>query len=227
MAPLNSALFLTTLAATSGLASAYVPVTTQVGTRTFRPTKTVVYENFGLDFAEDQSENTPDIILGEANLKQWVGTVNKNSFLNRQYNIIRRVRELDLLKKTVDAGVLSKLEKNGVDLATLESLLPKLEELGLLSIAANNQQLIVNLAAPLLVEPAPYLLPAVAGALDAGPSAFYLAAAATAAAEIALVVNDVEIPFVGLPAGVLAGLLLVPLTVVLGGAGVALGAAKK
>ena len=29
-------------------------------------------------------ENTPDVILGEANYKQWVSTVNDNSFLNRQ-----------------------------------------------------------------------------------------------------------------------------------------------
>merc|ERR1712071_509838 len=107
----------------------------------YRPSKTVVYENFGLDFAEDQVENTPDIILGEANLKQWVGTVNDNSFLNRQYNIIGRVREINLLKKTVDSGVLSKLEKNGIDLKTLESTLPVLEKFGALSLVANNQQL--------------------------------------------------------------------------------------
>lgn len=86
MAPLSSTLLLT-VAATTGLVNAYVPSSSFGGaTRasTFRPSKTVVYENFGLDFAEDQAENTPEIILGEANLKQWVGTVNDNSFLNRQ-----------------------------------------------------------------------------------------------------------------------------------------------
>jgi len=40
-------------------------------------------------------------------------------------------------------------------------------------------------------------------------------------------VNHVEIPFVGLPAGVLAGLLLVPLSGVMGGVGVFLGGLKK
>ena len=131
------------------------------------------------------------------------------------------------MKKTVDAGILSKLEKNGVDLKTLESLLPTLEELGLLSVAGNNQQLLINLVAPLLVEPAPILLPVVAGALDIGPAAFYLGAVTLLAAEAGLVVNQVEIPFVGLPADVVLGLLIVPLAVILGGAGTALASAKK
>ncbi len=122
---------------------------------------------------------------------------------------------------------MSKLEAQGVDLKTLESLLPLAEDLGVLSIVANNQQLLVNGVAPLLVEPAPLLLPVVAGALDKGPSAFYGAAAACAALEAYLVVSGAEVPFVGLPAGVVAGLLLVPLTVVTGGLGTALASAKK
>ena len=144
-----------------------------------------------------------------------------------QYNIIGRVRELDLLKQTVDLGILSKLEKNGVDLKTLEGLLPTLESTGALSIVGNNQQLLINGIAPLLIEPAPFLLPAVAGALEVGPPAFYLAAAALLGAEGFLVVNNVEIPFVGLPADVFVGLLLVPLAVILGGVGTALASAKK
>ena len=145
----------------------------------------------------------------------------------QQYNVIRRVRELDLLQATVDAGVLSKLEKNGLDLAKLEELLPLAEKLGLLSLAANNQQLLVNLVAPLLVEGAPFLLPVVAGALEVGPPAFFLAAAAFGGLDVFLLANDVEVPFVGLPAGVVGGLLLVPLSVALGGVGVALGSLKK
>lgn len=131
------------------------------------------------------------------------------------------------MQKTVDAGILSKLEKNGVDLKTLESLLPTLEDAGILSTVGNNQQLLINLVAPLLVEPAPYLLPAVAGALEVGPSAFYLGAVALIAADAGLVVNNVEIPFLGLSAGVVLGLLLVPLAGVLGVAGTALASAKK
>ena len=137
------------------------------------------------------------------------------------------MRELDLLKATADNGVLSKLESQGVDLETIEKLLPLAEELGLLSLAGNNQQLLVNLVAPLLVEGAPLLLPVVAGAIGAGPSAFYFAAAAFGGLEAFLLANNVEVPLVGLPAGVLLGLLLVPLTGVSAGAGYLLAQAKK
>ena len=134
---------------------------------------------------------------------------------------------MHLLQATIDAGVLSKLEKNGLDLATVEKLLPVAEELGLLSLAANNQQLLVNLVAPLLVEGAPLLLPVVAGALEVGPAAFYLGAAGLIGADGFLLANNVEIPFLGLSAGVFAGLLLVPLAVVLAAVGTALGSLKK
>jgi hypothetical protein len=51
---------------------------------------TTLSESFGFDFAEDSYENTPEQLLGEANYKQWVGKVSKNSFLNRQvcFNVI-------------------------------------------------------------------------------------------------------------------------------------------
>ena len=140
---------------------------------------------------------------------------------------MRRIRELDLLGLTAEYGILSKLENLGLDLATVEGLLPVAEESGVLSIVANNQQLLINLVAPLLIEPAPLLLPAIAGALDIGAPAFFLLAAALAGTEGFLVVNDVEVPFIGIPAGALAGLLLVPLTVVAGGAGVVLAGLKK
>jgi hypothetical protein len=45
---------------------------------------TQISESFGLDFAEDSYENTPEVILGEANYKQWINKVDKNAFLNRQ-----------------------------------------------------------------------------------------------------------------------------------------------
>jgi hypothetical protein len=141
--------------------------------------------------------------------------------------VIRRVRELDLLQATIDTGLLSSLEKQGLDLAKLEELLPLLEKFGLLSIVANNQQLLVNLVAPLLVEGAPLLLPVVAGAVNVGPSAFYLGAAGIVGAEIALAVNNVDVPFIGLPAAGVLGLLLVPLAVASAGAGVALASLKK
>ena len=132
-----------------------------------------------------------------------------------------------MLKATADNGILSKLEAQGVDLETLEKLLPVAEELGLLSLAGNNQQLIVNLLAPLLIEGAPFLLPLVSGALGVAPSAFYAGAAAFGGLELVLLANNVELPLVGLPAGPVAGLLLVPLAIASGGAGYALSLANK
>lgn len=185
-----------------------------------------VQENFGFGFAEDSSDITNQL-LGEANYKQWVGDIQDNSFLNRQYNILGRVRELDLLTKTADVGLLSLLEKNGITLETLEGALETLDGLGVLSAAGSNQQLLVNLVAPLLIEPAPILLPLIAGALEVGPAAFFLAAASIAGLEGFLVTNGVQIPFVGLSAGFYLGLLLVPLTGVFAGLGVALTATNS
>jgi len=222
MAPLTNALLFSAVAT----AAAFSP---GAPAATFTRQSVIVQENFGFDFAEDQSDNTPDEILGEANYKQWVGTVvdPNNSFLNRQYNVIRRVRELDIIGLTAKYGILSKLEKNGLDLEAIEGLLPTAEKLGLLSLVANNQQLLINGIAPLLVEPAPLLLPGVAGLLDAGPSGFYLAASSVVGLDYLLFANHVEIPFVGLSAGLFGGLLLVPLASVLGGLGVFLAVAGK
>ena len=134
---------------------------------------------------------------------------------------------MNLLKTTADAGILSKLEANGLDLVTLEKLLPVIEETGALSLVGNNQQLLINGIAPLLVEPAPLLLPIIAGALEKGPSAFYAASAVAFGLDAYLFATGAEIPFVGLSAGFYLGLLLVPLGVATGGAGVGLASLNK
>ena len=98
MAPLSSLLTLTAVAS----AAAFSPAST-LPTASTRPS-TRVYENFGFDFAEDQVENTPQIILGEANYKKWVNTVDPDNMLNRQVSLEkktclvagRRGRELEL-----------------------------------------------------------------------------------------------------------------------------------
>lgn len=77
MAPLSS--LLTVALATS--ASAF---SVQSAIKPSVRTETKLYENFGFDFAEDQAENTPQIILGEANYKKWVNSVDPNNMLNRQ-----------------------------------------------------------------------------------------------------------------------------------------------
>jgi hypothetical protein len=83
MAPLSTLFTSAALLATG--ASAFT--TPQSPATTLRPS-TKLYENFGFDFAEDQVENTPQIILGEANYKKWVNGVDPNNMLNRQ---VRRI----------------------------------------------------------------------------------------------------------------------------------------
>jgi len=225
--------FFSTIAVVSCIAStasAFTPtsLTSSFNVQSRQSTADVsVNESFGFDFAEDQRENTPDAIFGEENYKQYVTNISDNSFLNRQYNILGRVRELDLLGKTADAQILSRLEKNGIDLATLEGALPLLDDLGLLSTAGNSQQLLINGVAPLLVETAPIIIPLLGGALEIGPPAFFLAALATGGLEYFFVANGIDIPFVGLSCGLYLGLLLVPLTGVFAGLGVGLAGANS
>jgi hypothetical protein len=84
--------FLRFLALTGVAAFAYVPQSSSFRgnwvDRARYPRQSVgnviVSENFGFDFAEDSYKNTPPAILGEANYKQWVSGVAKDSFLNRQ-----------------------------------------------------------------------------------------------------------------------------------------------
>ena len=89
MAPLSS--LLTVALASSAAAFSPAPVTSAV-----RPS-TKLYENFGFDFAEDQVENTPQIILGEANYKKWVNSVDPDNMLNRQVRYIKGRRRRNLL----------------------------------------------------------------------------------------------------------------------------------
>ena len=79
MAPLSSLL---TVALATSSATAF-SVNSGVVTSS-RPTTTKLHESFGFDFAEDQVENTPQEILGEANYKKWVNGVDPDNFLNRQ-----------------------------------------------------------------------------------------------------------------------------------------------
>ena len=66
----------------------------------------------------------------------------------------------------------------------------------------------------------------IAKALDIGPPAFYGAAAAVAGLEGLLFANNVQVPFIGLAAGGVLGLVLIPLTLVLVIVGAALGSLK-
>lgn len=81
MAPLSSLL---TVALATSSASAF---SVNSGVTSTRPTTTKLHESFGFDFAEDQVENTPQEILGEANYKKWLNGVDPNNFLNRQVSL--------------------------------------------------------------------------------------------------------------------------------------------
>lgn len=149
------------------------------------------------------------------------------SLTHKQYAVLTRVRELGLLEQTAELGLLSKLEKQGLTLKKAEELLPVLEDLGILSLVANNQQLLINGVAPLAVEGAPLILPVLAGALDIGAPAFFAGAAGLAGLDAFLFTQGVEVPFIGLNAGAVLGLVLIPLSVVLAVVGGAIGNLKN
>jgi hypothetical protein len=66
---------------------------------------------------------------------------------------------------------LEALEARGLTLSKLEKLLPLVDNLGLLPLLVKNQKLVL-LVAPLLIEPATALLPAVVSLVRASPSTF-------------------------------------------------------
>ena len=78
MAPFASLLTASILVVSAGAFSPPMSTSSSI-----RPT-TRLNENFGFTFAEDQVENTPQLILGEANYKKWLNSVDPNNMLNRQ-----------------------------------------------------------------------------------------------------------------------------------------------
>jgi len=138
-----------------------------------------IHENFFLDIAEDPAINTPREIFGEVSYKQFVKKVVPDGLLSREYKVIERVRELKLLSLTAESGILEALEKKGLTLSQIEKLLPLVDNLNLLPLAAENKGLLLALA-PFIIEPAPLLLPIIASILTSPsniqlPGAFLLA----------------------------------------------------
>ncbi len=85
MAPISSFLTASFLVVSTGAFSpASNPTTTKTSIRPTTSSNSRLYENFGFSFAEDQVENTPQLILGEANYKKWLNSVDPNNMLNRQ-----------------------------------------------------------------------------------------------------------------------------------------------
>ena len=134
---------------------------------------TPLNENFGLGIGEDPLENTPRSLLGEANYRNFVAEYDENALLNggKQYKIVERIRELKLLKLTAESGLLEALEKKGLTLSGVEKLLPIIDDFGLLPLVSKNKELLLSVA-PLLIEPAPALLPLLASILRTPSSTF-------------------------------------------------------
>jgi hypothetical protein len=135
-----------------------------------------VAESFGFDFAEDQFKNSAREVAGEANYKNFVASYNPEGLIlgGPSYDVITRLRELKLLTLTAESGLLEALEAKGLTLSQVEKLLPLVDELNLLPLLASNKDLVRNTLLPLLVEPAPALLPLVVSLLKTNPSQFQL-----------------------------------------------------
>ncbi len=78
---------------------------------------------------------------------------------------------MKLLTVTAESGLLEALEAKGLTLSQVEKLLPLADDLGLLSLAYKNKGLLIA-AAPLLLEPAPLLLPLLANIVRTPASTF-------------------------------------------------------
>lgn len=171
-----------------------------------------VYENFFLPIGEDPAENTPAQLYGEVAYKNFVTTYNPEGLIvgGAKYDPITRIRQLKLLSLTAESGLLEALEAKGVTLSQIEKLLPLADDLGLLPLVSANKGLILSVL-PLLIEPAPLLLPIIVSVLKTDSTLFLNGGLALLAA--------------GGYEGVLAGnqLLAVPL-VLLGAPLAALGA---
>jgi len=172
-----------------------------------------VNENFGLKIAEDPVANTDKTILGEVAYKSFVESYDPKALLIGKYDILERIRELKLLSLTVDSGLLDALADRGLTLSQVEKLLPLVDDLGLLPLLVKNKELVLSLA-PLLIEPAPVLLPVVKSVISTPPSTFlYTGLTITTLGGYEAITDNI---FLGAPLALL-GLPLAVLGVVLSG----------
>jgi hypothetical protein len=160
-------------------------------------------ENFNLPVGEDQAENVPTSMLGEANYRKFVASYKPDGMIigGARYPVLKRVSELKLLSLTAETGLLTRLEELGLKLSDLEKLLPLAEELELLQLAEKNQDLILQTLAPIAIEQAPALLPILTAVLRTPPTTFYAIAAAALVAEAGIVVVSGN-PLIDILAGI-------------------------
>jgi len=160
-------------------------------------------ENFNLPVGEDQAENVPTSMLGEANYRKFVASYKPDGMIvgGARYPLFKRVSELKLLSLTAETGLLTRLEELGLKLSDLEKLLPLAEELQLLQLAEKNQDLILQTLAPIAIEQAPALLPILTAVLRTPPTTFYAVAAAALVAEAGIVLVSGN-PLIDILAGI-------------------------
>lgn len=136
-----------------------------------------LHENFFLGIGEDPAENTPKELYGEVSYQNFVRSTNTKGLLVDEYDLITRLRETQLLGLIAESGLLEELESKGLTLSKLEKLLPLFDELRLLEILYKNKDLALSLA-PLVVEPAPIMIPLVVAMLKVPASAYTAAGVA-------------------------------------------------
>lgn len=141
---------------------------------TSRPRLQPLFENFFLGIGENPEENTPKELYGEVAYQNFIRSTNTKGLLTEEYNLIGRLRETQLLGLIAESGLLEELEKKGLTLSKLEKLLPLVDELRLLELVYKNKDLVLSLS-PLLVEPAPIVIPLVVAMLKV-PAETYTAA---------------------------------------------------
>lgn len=184
-------------------------------------------ENFFVELPtlNDPSKATPELLLGEENYRNFVSSFDDDALLNKldpfatggsnSYDPIDRVRALKLLTLTAESGLLEALEARGLTLTQVEKLLPLADSLGLLGLVKSNKDLAAS-AAPLLIEPAPSLIPILVSVLKTPPATFTGAGVALAGAGVFEVTQSNAL--LGAPL-VLLGLPLLAVGSVLGSLG--------
>ncbi len=147
-----------------------------------------LHENFYTGIGEDPAKNAPPELLTERKYQDFVRSYKPDAMIlnpEPKYDVLNRIRELRLLSLTADSGLLEVLGVKGLSLSQVEGLLAAADTVGLLPLVVKNQKLLLSVA-PLVIEPAPALLPLVVTALRTNPQTFLQAGAASFAASLGL-----------------------------------------
>ena len=92
-------------------------------------------------------------------------------FHEQEDDLVLKIRKNQLLKTTVESGLLDALEAQGLTLSQVEKLLPVIDDLGLLPLAVKNKELVLSLA-PIIIDTAFLGLPLAASVVGTAPSTY-------------------------------------------------------